>query len=199
MNSEVCVSKRIGARLTSNHPLMKWLVEHAASLRNRYSTTQTGETPYERHHGQKAHDKAIEFGDSAFDLIPKKLRAKLNLKLKWGVYLGDAPNSNGSSVGTWCGDVIKARGLVRVVKGSRWSHAAIQRVTGTPAKPEASGNQAYQSVEETADPHAGMDDKIGTAEMCDPRTKEALARRARITQADLKKYGCSEVGCATSW
>ena len=55
--------ERIEARLTSTHPLMKRLVEHAASLRNRYSTTQTGETPYERHHGQKAHDKAIEFGE----------------------------------------------------------------------------------------------------------------------------------------
>ena len=38
--------ERTEARLTSTHPLMKWLVEHAASLRNRYSTTQTGETPY---------------------------------------------------------------------------------------------------------------------------------------------------------
>ena len=39
--------ERIEARLTSTHPLMKWLVEHAAILRNRYSTTQTGKTPYE--------------------------------------------------------------------------------------------------------------------------------------------------------
>ena len=79
--------ERIEARLTSTHPLMKWLVEHAASLRNRYSTTQTGETPYERQHGQKASDKAIEFGERVFYFIPKKLRAKLNLKWKLGVYI----------------------------------------------------------------------------------------------------------------
>ena len=39
-----------------------------------------------------------------------------------------------------------------------------------------------------------MDDKIGKAKMCDPRTQEVLAKRVRITQADLKKYGYSE-GC----
>ena len=91
---------------------MGWLVEHAANLRNRSSTTQTGETRYEKHHGQKEHDKAIEFWETAFYFIPKKLRAKLNIKWKLGVYLGDAPNSNESFVSTWCGDVIKARGLV---------------------------------------------------------------------------------------
>ena len=74
--------------------------------------------------------------------------------------MGDAPNSNESFVGTRCGDVIRARGVLRVVEGLRWSQAAIQRVTGTAAEPNPGGNQAYQSVEETADPHAGMDDKI---------------------------------------
>ena len=173
---------------------MKWLVEHAATLRNRYSTTQTGETPYELHHGQKAHDRAIEFGEGVFYLIPKKLRAKRNITWKLGVYLGDAPNSNESFVGTWCGDVIRARGLVRVVEGSRWSHTAIQRITGTPAKPNPSGNQAYQSIEESVDPYAGLDDKIDKAQMSEPLIQEALSKHVRITQADLKKYGYSE-GC----
>ena len=86
--------ERIEARLTSTHPLMKWLVEHAASLRNRYSTTQTGETPYKKRHEQKALDKAIEFAERVFYFIPKKLRAELNLKWTLGVYLGDTPNSN---------------------------------------------------------------------------------------------------------
>ena len=78
------------------------------------------------------------------------------------------------------------------MEGSRWSHAALQRITGTPAKPYPSGNQEYQSVEETADPHAGLDDKIDKEKMCDPQTQEALSKRVRITQADLKKYGYSE-------
>ena len=64
---------------------MKLMVEHAASLRNRYSTTQTGKTPYEKHHGQKAHDKAIEFWERVFYFIHKKLRVKLHLKSKLGV------------------------------------------------------------------------------------------------------------------
>ena len=118
---------------------------------------------------RKANDKAIEFWERVFYFIPKKLRAKLNLKWKFGIYLGDAPNSNESCVGTWCGDVIRARGLVRVVEGSRWSHTAMKCITGTPAKPNPSGNQAYQSIEEPVDPHACLDDKIDKAQMSDPK------------------------------
>ena len=72
--------ERIEAQLTSTHPLMKWLAEHAAGLRNRYSTTQTGETPNEKHHGHRAHNKAIERWERACYSIPKKSSAKLNLK-----------------------------------------------------------------------------------------------------------------------
>ena len=34
-----------------------------------------------------------------------------------------------------------------------------------------------------------MDDNIDEARMNDPQIREALAKRVRITQADLKKYG----------
>ena len=60
-NSKSAFEERIEARMTSTHQITKWRVEHAANIQNQYSTTQTGETPYERHHEQKAHDKAIEF------------------------------------------------------------------------------------------------------------------------------------------
>ena len=58
---------------------------------------------------------------------------------------------------------------MRVVEGWRWSYAAIQRITGTHAKPDPSKNQAYQSIEETMNPHVGKDDEIGKAKMCDPQ------------------------------
>ena len=43
--SKSAFEERVGARLTSTHLLVNWLVKHAATLRNGYSTTQTGETP----------------------------------------------------------------------------------------------------------------------------------------------------------
>ena len=39
-----------------------------------------------------------------------------------------------------------------------------------------------------------MDDKIDKAQVSDPQIQETLAKRVRITQADLTKYGYSE-GC----
>ena len=42
--------KRTEAWLTPTHPLMSWLVENDANLRNGYSTTQPCEKPYKKHH-----------------------------------------------------------------------------------------------------------------------------------------------------
>ena len=64
--------KLIKARPTSTHPLTKWLVEHAASLRNGYSTTQTGETPHEKHYVQKRMPRPLKVGEKVFYLIPKE-------------------------------------------------------------------------------------------------------------------------------
>ena len=47
--------------------------------------------------------------------MPRRLRATLKLKWKIGVYLGTDPGTNESYVGDFNDDVVKARGLVRVV------------------------------------------------------------------------------------
>ena len=72
--------ERIGARLASTHPVLKWLVEHAASLRTRFAVTKNGITAYEHLHGRKANEKIIEFGERVFYFVPRRLRSKLNLK-----------------------------------------------------------------------------------------------------------------------
>ena len=120
-----------------------------------------------------------------FYFVPRKLRAKLNQRWKIGIYLGQAPTSNESYVGTWCGDVVRARGLLRVVEGSRWSLEAANRVTGTPMRPNPSGNKAYESVEASENPSGNLDDVDLNDALDDPKLQEAMAKRVRITQADL--------------
>lgn len=186
--------ERIGARLISTHPVLKWLVEHAASLRTRFAVTKNRVTAYEHLHGRKANDKIIEFGERVFYFVPRRLRSKLNLKWKIGIYLGAGHGSNESYVGTFSGDVIKARGLVRVVEGSRWHHEAIGRITCTPAKRNPSGNTEYERVEDSEQPHANLDDSHDQKHerLDDPQVQDALSKRVRVTQADFKNYGYSD-------
>ena len=45
---------RIKCRVPSQHPVLKWLIEHTASILNRYCTNSDGQTPYEALHGKKS-------------------------------------------------------------------------------------------------------------------------------------------------
>ena len=112
------------------------------------------------------------------------------------MYLGCVHGSNESYVGAFNGDVIKARGLVRVVESARWNSEAVGRIVGTPAKRNPSGNTDYERVEESEQPNSNLDDSHdpGLERLEDPQVLDNVAKRVRITRADLRKYGYSE-GC----
>ena len=47
------LESRLQARLPSNHPVMLWLVEYAATVLNKYAVQSTGRTAYHDLHGKK--------------------------------------------------------------------------------------------------------------------------------------------------
>ena len=69
---------------------MKWPMEHVGSVMNRYVVGNDGLTAYQRLHGRRANSKAVEFGEKVFDDVPKKLRSKMQLRWRIGIYLGVA-------------------------------------------------------------------------------------------------------------
>ena len=44
---------RVGSRIESTSPVMRWMVEHAASVYNRHLCNPDGMTPFEAIHGQR--------------------------------------------------------------------------------------------------------------------------------------------------
>ena len=85
---------RVKTRIASPSPIMAWMIEHVANLLNKYTVNDSGVTPFEDSHGRRAHDRAVEFGERVFYYVPKKLRSKLDLRWRLGVYLGASPCSN---------------------------------------------------------------------------------------------------------
>ena len=157
----------IGHRVPTDHPTMHWMVEHAASVYNRHVCNDEGTTPYEYIHGQRSRGKLAEFGEQVFYYIPKKLRAKLNLRVCLGTFLGNSQSSNEAYIATTTGDVVRSRSVVRVVAPSRWSKDAIMEMKGTPHHPKPFGPvELSELVEELQDPHANADaaDVDGRAE-----------------------------------
>ena len=55
---------KLGIMFNFDHPIVHWMVEHAATIINRFSVSRDGKTPYERIKGRKSHVKLVPFGES---------------------------------------------------------------------------------------------------------------------------------------
>lgn len=82
--SKSALEARLRVRIPSTHQIMRWLVEHVATILNRYSVVKDGATPYFAFHGKRPDDRLVEFGKKVFYCIPRKARAKLEHQWKLG-------------------------------------------------------------------------------------------------------------------
>ena len=75
---KLALEGRIGAKIPSNHIVIRWMIEHYVDVINKYSINKTGMSPYEELHGKSATERRVEFGERMFYFTPKKGRAKLD-------------------------------------------------------------------------------------------------------------------------
>ena len=64
----------------------------------------------------------------------KKLRAKLDLRWRLGVYIGYSVTSNEYYLGLPNGNVVKSRSVTHVVPSGRWDSKSVLSVKGIPGK-----------------------------------------------------------------
>ena len=197
---KAALESRVSCKIPCHHPLFRWLVEHAVDIINKFSINRTGQSPYEELHGQKAKERRAEFGERVFYSVPKKSRAKMDLRWKLGVYLGHAHASNEIYVGIHNGNVLKVRSVVRVVEGSRWSKTAVLKVLGIPGalKPVDDDNLTADDIEATENPHdfepSSTERGVEAEDAAQADREDDAHRRIRITRKDLDKYGTTP-GC----
>ena len=188
---------RLKCKIPIDSPIMDWMVLHATSVYNRHVCNEDGLTPYEVIHGQRLRARLVEFGEQVFYYIPKKARAKMNLRFRLGTFLGNAQNSNEVFIATRQGDVVRTRSIVRVVESSRWSTEAIKGVRGTPVQPKPSGAPTFdESIEKLDDPHLNADD-VSAGDLQkelekNPKRAKQLERQIRITATDLNNFGYTD-------
>ena len=191
---------RIAARIPSQHPVMKWMTEYTAVLMCKYAVHATGKTSYQELHGKRAREKLAEFGERVFYFVPKRRRAKLDLRWELGIYLGTTMHSNEVNIGLKSGNVTRARAISRIRPDKRWNMNLVQKIVGTPMIPGPI--DADLSIETHEDPHANLDDADrakqdddapkGDSEDADEKSR--AARRMMITQKDIDMYGETD-GC----
>ena len=59
---KLALEKRLGETISCTHPLMLWVVEHAADVLNKFLVSADGRTAYERMRGKAYKSEVFEFG-----------------------------------------------------------------------------------------------------------------------------------------
>ena len=176
---------RLKQRLPGAHPVTAWLVEHTAFVLNKYKLDSDGRTAYGRLHGREGIERICEFGEVVMWFVPKKLRAKLDQRWRYGVFLGRSLSSDQNYVGLNNGDVVCARALVRVVSSIRWNVDRVSKIHTSPITFKSSGQDL---IEEEVEPHTHP------APTGDAEESSRQSQRVRLVDADVQTHGYTD-GC----
>ena len=182
---KAALESRLSVRIPSNHPGMKWMVEYAAVILNKYAVQPSGRTAYHDLHGKKISERLVEFGEIVLHFVPKKHRHKLDMRWGIGVYLGTTMATNESFIGLSNGTVIRCRAINRVRPDKRWSPDLIQKISGTPAEPRSPDDADIESFE---NPHANAGDGLRDSLEENASAKIGDHRRTKIHQKDIDDF-----------
>ena len=174
---------RLKHRLPASHPVTAWLIEHTAWVLNKFHLGIDGRTSYGRLHGREGHERICEFGERVMWFVPKKWRAKLDQRWRYGVFLGRSLSSDQNYIGLNSGEVVCARAMVRVVSSIRWSADMISKIHISPLTFKTG---TMDKIEEHVDPHTHPDPNPDSVEVVQQ------SRRLRILDADVRRYGFTD-------
>ena len=103
---KMALELRMKQRIPSSHPVTAWLVEHTAWILNKYHLGTDARTSYGRLHGREGRERVCEFGEVILWYVPKKMRAKLDQRWRYGVFLGRALGSDQNLIGLNSGNAV---------------------------------------------------------------------------------------------
>ena len=122
---------------------MTWLVDHAATLLNRYGPGVNGKSPIHLLKGKPPSQPIAEFGECVLYRPHKgsRIAGKLTDRLKEGVWLGVNARSGEHFIGTPEG-VVRCRDIHRQVADKRWQKDVFTAFRGVPWALEAAQEEA---------------------------------------------------------
>ena len=177
---KLALETNINARLPAEHPVMAWLVEHAAYLLNRCVLGTDGRTAWGRLHGKEATERICQFGEKVLWYVPKKQRAKLDVRWRHGVFLGRSMNSDQNYIGLSDGSVTCARAMVRMVHRKRWDTDKIGNITALPMDYKT---KHLDIIEQGSEPHAHASTEENPV---DDESMPTSRRRMQVTWKHLQ-------------
>ena len=121
-----------GTHLTSKHPIMPWLVKHAAYLLNRYAVHADGNTSYYRRWNKEHKTPICEFGETVLYMLPTvKHRPKMEARFFQAIWLGKDTSTNENILGI-SNQIVKARAIRRQTKPEKYNKQMMDIINSTP-------------------------------------------------------------------
>ena len=124
---------RLDMVVRTSHPILTWLVQHAADCLSKYQIGEDGKTAYERLKGKKFSRAVVEFGEKVHYKKNSKGHKEYKLDSKWGegYFLGFYWKTSEALIGTSEG--VKRAGTIRRVGAHRrWDAEGLDQVRGVP-------------------------------------------------------------------
>ncbi|CAK0853831.1 unnamed protein product [Prorocentrum cordatum] len=187
----VALSLLRGTDIPNDHPVLTWLVAHAAGCINRGEIGADGRTPRERHKGKAFRKVPPHFGEII--VFPPSARRDAKFEERWeiGVFLGVIEKSSEMLVG-YDGRVVRARSIRRRPPSQRADAAPLLSIRGAPwmPTPDTPENVRIPTVidEPPVDPAAQQPRVVPERVPAEPRN--VYIRR----NVELAKYGFTD-GC----
>jgi hypothetical protein len=179
------LQRRLGVAIETSHPVMTWMIEHAAGLISRYLVGHDGRTAYQRHTGKKCREDIREFGESV--LYKKRFARKPSLQERWaiGTWIGKRWSTSEHVIVAEDGNVVHAGVVHPRPFADRWQPQAVEKITALPwcMTPNARIAQTM--------PEQGMRQQEEPGRLAG---EEAPPRRFQIMRADLERWGYTD-GC----
>ena len=119
-----------------SHPLIPWIIEQAAQLKNRYMVGADGRTLTERLRGRGVQRSVYEHGERVLFLhLASARRGDFGVRFDNGIYLGCRSFDGQAYVGTPSG-VIRCRTVRQLSAQERWDTEFVLSIKGTLWSPD---------------------------------------------------------------
>ena len=121
-----------GTHLTSKHPIMPWLIKHAAYLLDRYVVHAGGNTSYYRRWNKEHKTPTCEFGETVlYMLLTAKHRPKMEARFFQAIWPGKDTSTNENILGI-SRQIVKARTIRRQTKPEKHNKQMMDIINSTP-------------------------------------------------------------------
>ncbi len=183
------LEERLGRRFSMKHPIMSWLVLHAADNYNRFALDTAGRTPYQRWKGRPYRGQVLEFASRCHFRFPFQRGGIMRERWGVGVWLGKSRRADEHLI--WHeGEVHRAHAVRTFPEEESWDWVLVDGVTGHPWPKGCEGDPA-----EPAEP---LDEPLGTPAEAPPSKPRDLAdpipRVFPVKRQHLRRFGYSK-GC----